>query len=200
MIIIGDLPRAPYWASLTGPLLIKDKPGKGPWMKVRPFSRPYETAAITAARRAVPQRDQDETEESYRLRAIGVYEELGYGDILRSLGVEAAVAAAVDDLTLKALGRALIVDWSGLVDEDGKPLELTPEHIAAALGDRDVAAGFERAIRAPRARLEREKNGSAPSPDTSATAALSDARDAGSPAMPAAGADASSTSSTPNAH
>ncbi|MGP1276000.1 MAG: hypothetical protein ACQRW7_11335 [Caulobacterales bacterium] len=195
MITIGVTPKAAYWADLANPsrrLEQEAAPDDGQWIRVRALTRQVETAVSVAAFRAVPVRDQDEAEEVFQTRAIAAFQELGFGDLLGKLGVEATASAVVDALQLRALGRALLLDWAGITDEEGEALPFEPTLIAPAMDNPAFAAAFNAAIRAPFARLGREKNGSAPLANISAPGVESDAGDAASQEMPAARADASS--------
>ncbi|MFO1156624.1 MAG: hypothetical protein U1E43_07595 [Rhodospirillales bacterium] len=59
---------------------------------------------------------------------------------------------------VRALARVAILEWEGVGDADGNPVEPTPEHIDALLDLWPIAAAFERDYLAPAVMLDAEKN------------------------------------------
>ncbi|MEL6218603.1 MAG: hypothetical protein AAFR79_09070 [Pseudomonadota bacterium] len=84
---------------------------------------------------------------------------------------DAGIADAADPLTEpyavamnRAIARVAILDWKGVVGEDAKPLDVTPEAIDALLEHWVIFQAFQLQVVNPAMVLEQEKNGSAPSP------------------------------------
>ena len=65
----------------------------------------------------------------------------------------------------QAVARRIVVDWTGVGDDDGNPLPVTPEGIDALLNIWPVFEAFQEKVLGPYLVLDAEKNGSAPSPN-----------------------------------
>ncbi|WP_323004717.1 hypothetical protein [Denitromonas sp.] len=63
----------------------------------------------------------------------------------------------------KALARRAVLEWEGVGDEDGEPLDASPEGIDALLDIWPIFEAFQAGYVAKALVLEQEKNGSAPS-------------------------------------
>ena len=87
----------------------------------------------------------------------------------------------------QAVARRIVVDWTGVGDDDGNPLPVTPDGIDALLNIWPVFEAFQEKALGPHLVLDAEKNASAPSPNGT-TAGASDiaqpAPDAASTALP----------------
>jgi hypothetical protein len=65
---------------------------------------------------------------------------------------------------VKAIGRLAITEWDGVGDEDGNPVEPSPERVDALLDLWPMAEAFQRVYLGPALLLDEEKNVSALSP------------------------------------
>jgi hypothetical protein len=65
---------------------------------------------------------------------------------------------------VKAIGRLAITAWEGVGDEDGNPVEPSPERVDALLDLWPFAEAFQRLYLGPALLLDEEKNASALSP------------------------------------
>ena len=65
----------------------------------------------------------------------------------------------------QAVARRIVADWTGVGDDDGNPLPVTPEGIDALLNIWPVFEAFQEKVLGPYLVLDAEKNGSAPSPN-----------------------------------
>ena len=65
----------------------------------------------------------------------------------------------------KAVARPAVLDWEGVGDADGKPVQVSPEGIDALLDIWPVFEAFQTRCLAPHLMLDAEKNASAPSPN-----------------------------------
>ncbi len=65
----------------------------------------------------------------------------------------------------QAVARRIVVDWTGVGDDDGNPLPVTPEGIDALLNIWPVFEAFQEKVLGPYLVLDAEKNVSAPSPN-----------------------------------
>lgn len=65
----------------------------------------------------------------------------------------------------KAIGRIAILDWEGVGDIDGNPIEPNPERIGALLNLYPIFERFQLAYIAKGLALELEKNACAPAPN-----------------------------------
>ncbi|MCF6317404.1 MAG: hypothetical protein L3J30_14270 [Marinosulfonomonas sp.] len=83
----------------------------------------------------------------------------------------------------KALGRLAITGWEGVGDEDGKPVDVSPEGIDALLDIWPLFEAFQTEYIAGGLLLDQEKNVSSPLPNGSSAGATDIAR-AASPAGP----------------
>jgi hypothetical protein len=88
---------------------------------------------------------------------------------------EAALAMA------KALARRAILDWEGIGDADGNPLDPSPEAIDALLDLWPAFEAFQTLYVAKALLLDAEKNGSAPLPTGPSAGAKATALPAGQP-------------------
>ena len=97
--------------------------------------------------------------------------------------------ASIDDLAVigaKAIARRAVLDWEGVGDADGNPVQVTPEGIDALLEIWPVFEAFQVQYVSKGMLLEQEKNVSAPSPTGTSAAAQTTAK----PASPARAAKA----------
>lgn len=83
---------------------------------------------------------------------------------------EAALAMA------KALARRAIIDWEGIGDADGNPIDPSPEAIDALLDLWPAFEAFQTLYVAKALLLDAEKNGSAPLPNGPSAGAKATAR------------------------
>jgi len=96
--------------------------------------------------------------------------------------------ASIDDLAVigaKAIARRAVLDWEGVGDADGNPVQVTPEGIDALLEIWPVFEAFQVQYVSKGMLLEQEKNGSAPSPTGTSAAAQTTAKPAKARAKPA---------------
>ncbi|KGJ23505.1 hypothetical protein [Paracoccus sanguinis] len=87
----------------------------------------------------------------------------------------------------QAVARRIVVDWTGVGDDDGNPLPVTPEGIDALLNIWPVFEAFQEKVLGPYLVLDAEKNVSAPSPNgisAGATDIATPAPDAAPTALP----------------
>jgi hypothetical protein len=118
-----------------------------------------ERAAWSLARRAVPGRDEGESESAYidRLR-----EHLtAHGAILPEgrLDITARVEGAMQAVALSAHAKALIIDWEGFGDAEGDPIEPDAVSICAAMRLPYIANRFENWLMRKLAGISQEGNG-----------------------------------------
>lgn len=78
----------------------------------------------------------------------------------------------------KALARRAVLEWEGVGDEDGEPLDVSPEGIDALLDIWPIFEAFQEGYVAKALVLEREKNASAPSPTGTSAGATGTAKPA----------------------
>ena len=78
----------------------------------------------------------------------------------------------------KALARRAVLEWEGVGDEDGEPLDLSPEGVDALLDIWPIFEAFQAGYVAKALVLEREKNVSAPSPTGTSAGATGTAKPA----------------------
>ncbi len=71
----------------------------------------------------------------------------------------------------QAVARRIVVDWTGVGDDDGNPLPVTPDGIDALLNIWPVFEAFQEKVLGPYLVLDSEKNASAPSPNGTSAAA-----------------------------
>jgi len=96
--------------------------------------------------------------------------------------------ASNDDLAVigaKAIARRAVLDWEGVGDADGNPVQVTPEGIDALLEIWPVFEAFQAQYVGLGMLLEQEKNVSAPSPTGTSAAAQTTAKPAKARAKPA---------------
>jgi len=96
--------------------------------------------------------------------------------------------ASNDDLAVigaKAIARRAVLDWEGVGDADGNPVQVTPEGIDALLEIWPVFEAFQAQYVGRGMLLEQEKNVSAPSPTGTSAAAQTTAKPAKARAKPA---------------
>ncbi|MGI3212888.1 hypothetical protein ACROSR_17460 [Roseovarius tibetensis] len=102
-----------------------------------------------------------------------------------------AVEAVPEDATdeeravafAKALARRAVLDWEGVGETDGNPIEPSPEAIDALLDVWPIFETFQLTYVSKGLLLEQEKNASAPSPSGPSAGAIDTAR-AANPAKP----------------
>ena len=132
-----------------------------------------------------------------------VWLELGHGVRVRLLPLTTALmVAARNDQTIadlpenatdeqsalvfaKALGRIAITGWEGVGDEDGKPVDVSPEGIDALLDVWPLFEAFQTEYVAGGLLLDQEKNVSSPLPSGSSAGATDIATRVSVPAKPA---------------
>ena len=85
-------------------------------------------------------------------------------------------------LLTRAAARCAIVDWKGVGDADGNPIEVTPEGIDALMDVFQICDAFRDAYVLPRLVLDAEKNGSSPAPNGTSAGAQTTADGATVPA------------------
>ena len=85
----------------------------------------------------------------------------------------------------KALGRLAITDWEGVGDEDGTPVEVSPEGINALLDVWPLFEAFQTEYVAGGLLLDQEKNVSSLLPSGSSAGATDIATPVSAPAKPA---------------
>ncbi|WP_323006535.1 hypothetical protein [Pseudorhodobacter sp.] len=78
----------------------------------------------------------------------------------------------------KALARRAVLEWEGVGDEDGEPLDVSPEGVGALLDIWPIFEAFQEGYVAKALVLEREKNVSAPSPTGTSAGATGTAKPA----------------------
>ena len=106
---------------------------------VRVQVRPARTSLMMEAREDLPEGEaEDEEDGPAKPRRVSPTEHLPY---------ELAVA------------QRAILDWEGIGDADGKPLEVTPESIAAAMDDYGFYLAFRAKYMSPAYALLSEGNG-----------------------------------------
>ncbi|MFG1267635.1 hypothetical protein V5F40_06695 [Xanthobacter sp. DSM 14520] len=86
---------------------------------------------------------------------------------------------------IQSVGRLAIIDWTGVVGEDGAPAPVTGETVTALLDIYQFADAFEQLYIGPALILAEEKNASAPSPNGTSAGASPTAQPAPSPARSA---------------
>ena len=85
----------------------------------------------------------------------------------------------------KALGRLAITGWEGVGDEDGKPVDVSPDGIDALLDVWPLFEAFQTEYVAGGLLLDQEKNVSSPLPSGSSAGATDIATPVSAPAKPA---------------
>ncbi|WP_206740481.1 hypothetical protein [Oceanicaulis sp. HTCC2633] len=109
----------------------------------RPTTASYR-AAWAQARRAVPGRDEGESEDEYIERLRETLAAYGADMPEGRLDLQDRLEGALEAIALTAHAAALLIDWSGFVDEETQEaLEPTLPAIRAAMRDPYVAARFE---------------------------------------------------------
>lgn len=78
----------------------------------------------------------------------------------------------------RALARLTILEWEGVGDESGAPLDVTDEGVNALMEVLPIFGAFQSLYVEPGLMLESEKNASAPSPNGTTAAAETTARPA----------------------
>ena len=89
--------------------------------------------------------------------------------------------AMTEELALamaKAVARRAVLDWEGVGDAEGNPVDVSPEGIDALLEIWPAFEAFQAAYVAKGLLLEQEKNASAPSPNGTSAGAGATARPA----------------------
>jgi hypothetical protein len=96
--------------------------------------------------------------------------------------------ATTEELALamaKAVARRAVLDWEGVGDAEGNPVDVSPEGIDALLEIWPAFEAFQGAYVAKGLLLEQEKNASSPSPTGPTAGAKTTARPARKPARTA---------------
>ncbi|MAQ11589.1 MAG: hypothetical protein CMQ11_17490 [Gammaproteobacteria bacterium] len=75
----------------------------------------------------------------------------------------------------QAVARRVVIDWTGVGDDDGNPIPVTPEGIDALLNIWPVFEAFQEKALGPHLVLDAEKNASAPSPNGTSAGATATA-------------------------
>ncbi|WP_028714368.1 hypothetical protein [Paracoccus sp. J55] len=104
---------------------------------------------------------------------------------LQKMVEEDASNEALSICLAKEVARLALDEWEGICDEDGKPMEPSPEAIDAALDIWPVFEGFQLKYMAAAMLREQEKNGSAPSQNGTSAGATATAKAARSRAKSA---------------
>lgn len=78
----------------------------------------------------------------------------------------------------QAVARRIVSDWTGVGDDDGNPLPVTPERVDALLNIWPVFEAFQEKILGPYLVLDSEKNASALSPNGTSAGATDTAKPA----------------------
>ena len=142
-------------------------------VEVRPISTAINEAALAEARRRA---GALATEADVAERA---------GQPLDARGANGANAAWLEGqrtaFYIEALARYAIIRWDGLAGDDGQPLPVTADAIAAFAAHPDLGVAFLGAYGRSLAELSAEGNGSAPSSAGDSAAAISPAADAPAP-------------------
>ena len=89
--------------------------------------------------------------------------------------------AMTEELALamaKAVARRAVLDWEGVGDAEGNPVDVSPEGIDALLEIWPAFEAFQAAYVAKGLLLEQEKNASSPSPNGASAGARATARPA----------------------
>ncbi|PJK29955.1 hypothetical protein [Minwuia thermotolerans] len=159
------LPDEPYWIDL----------GDGVAVRVRPCdTRAYQTAR-SASRMAA----------SEALAAIETVESHGGSIADLDLTDRAEIEGLSQQVFVQALARAAIVDWRGVVDDEDRPLALTPERAAELMRFHDIAERFLDEYGMPYERRFSEGNASGPSAAGISAEGPTTAPDAAKPDRPA---------------
>lgn len=103
----------------------------------------HERAARSIARRAVPGRDEGESDEAYLERLRETVAAWGATLPEGRLDLEARVSGAVSAIALTAMAEALIRDWRGFGDDEGEAIEPSSLAIQAAMRQVSIANRFE---------------------------------------------------------
>ncbi|TRO96727.1 hypothetical protein FKB34_01800 [Glycocaulis profundi] len=157
-----------------------------------------EAAARTAARRALPIKDEGEDLESWIVRARARLLSLGFERLSRMEDLDAALSGAMQVLYVQSLSRSLVEDWKGVGDVDGAPLDFSAEAMDALfLQYPDFIDQFDTRITRPLKMVREEGNGSAPSRNGSPAGARKSAGTARGKASAARKAAGSKTPSSP---
>lgn len=139
------IPKEPRWLDL----------GHGVRVLVRPCTTPVYNAAVQQA--AVVFRDL--------LDAKNTVQEAGAQVVaIPDLGTEAGRQAHRNFLFAKCLARAAILDWEGVLDDDGKPVDVSHAAIDELMTFHTMAETFVTTYARPTLDRIVEGNGSAPSP------------------------------------
>lgn len=171
-----NLPREPYWLSL---------PGLSLRLKVRPV-----TSAIMAIANA-----------KVRRTLAALAEDLGH---CREAGIDPATLPKLADpdvraglaemMFTKALARAAVVEWEGvLLPDRDEPAPVNDETVGDVMEVYPVGERFLAGYLAARQMLDQEKNASGPAPHGTSAAGANTARGATRTACRAAGASAAPT-------
>lgn len=119
-----------------------------------------EKAAFAAARRAVPARDEGESDADYLERARADFEALGVLRGARLGDMAAAIDGAVRTLALICHAVVLVESWEGFGDrETGEPVEPSVEAVSAAMRNPYIAGMVEARINAIVGEVAAEGNG-----------------------------------------
>ena len=184
MIRLGSIPKEPYWLELL----------EGVRLKVRPVTKVEQGAA-----RAYAQRKRGELSESQdNVEAVGADVE-GMPEL-----TDPDEAQAIADLLYaQGLGRHIILEWEGILDEAGDHAEVTPEAIDELMRLPFIGDLFIKKVEEQLFQIFSEGNESGPAQDGTSAAGPGTANDAGTPTPPAAAENegkagtAAPTSSTP---
>lgn len=104
---------------------------------------------------------------------------------LQKMVEEDASNEALSICLAKEVARLALDEWEGISDEDGKPMDPSPEAIDAALEIWPLFEAFQLKYMAAALLKEREKNGSAPSQNGTSAGAMATAKAARSRAKSA---------------
>lgn len=97
---------------------------------------------------------------------------------IQDLVAEDVPEAVLSVALAKEVAALAVIEWDGVGGDDGKPLEPTPEAIAAALEVYPIFEAFQVKYMAAGLLKEQEKNGSAPLPSGTSAGATDTAKPA----------------------
>lgn len=123
-------PSEPVWIDLL----------PGVRVRVRPWTTAVNETAMAAARRMV--RDLADGKETVEDRGGEI---TGLPDLDTPHGID----GLAESLYIEQLATAAIIEWDGVGDEDGSPVEVSPKWVRALMSLPDAAAAFRARYCAP---------------------------------------------------
>jgi hypothetical protein len=160
------LPKEPYWLELSH--------------GVRLMVRPLTTAVYESARRKSTRLVADLLRDHAEIELAG-----GSVEGLPDLNDTDAVEGVSQYLFAQALAMAGIVKWEGVGDEDGKPVDVSPETVARVMEVPRLAEEFLVEYTRPHEAMVSEGNASRPLPNGTMAGGRNTAKGAGKRASPA---------------